>query len=310
MQELIAAIVLAATVHTSAVAQQPVEIEPQGFTLPISVEVFDLPTAPNGVNYRLYVRAPLRPPAAGERATSVYFLDGSQLFAPTALMTYNQELLNYMPPSYFIGIGYRDSEDGLAESDRTRDYTPTAFTPPQGHFLVDSPGEWQGSGGAGAFFDYVESTIIPFIERRYDVSQDRVLVGKSTSGLGATFALLNRPDLFNRYIIISPALWWDDFEMPREERWVMRAEAQTREAIYPRETRVYFAAGEGEHDFGLVTDVMVLYDALRRRRTNNLKVAIEVLPGESHQSVYPSAVMRGLIGLYSDRRPSNSPIRW
>ncbi|MEZ6023767.1 MAG: alpha/beta hydrolase-fold protein [Hyphomonadaceae bacterium] len=177
--------------------------------------------------------------------------------------------------------------------------------------MANSPQDWQGSGGADAFFDYVESTIIPFVEQRYDVSrEDRVLVGKSTSGLGATYALLQRPGLFNRYVIVSPALWWDDWLLPRHERWAMRAEAATRASAYPRETRVYFAAGEGEHTFGLVTDVMVLYDALRSRRTENLKLAVEILPGEGHESVYPSAVMRGLIGLYSDRRSSNSPIRW
>ncbi|WP_203292024.1 alpha/beta hydrolase [Maricaulis parjimensis] len=296
----------------SEIAALAETLEPRDFNYPYRVEVLDLPTAPNGINYRLYVRPPLRRPAEGEQSSSVYLLDARQLFTPAASMSYNQEYFDYIPSSYFIGIGYQeDGEDSFDEFDRTRDYTPTSFTPDEDHFLYNSPQDWEGSGGADAFFDYVETTIIPLVEARYDVSpSDRVLVGKSTSGLGATYALLERPGLFNRYVIISPALWWDDWLRPRHERWVMRAEVATRETEYPVETRVYLAAGEGEHTFGLATDVFVLFDALRSRRDDNLKLNAELLPGEQHESVFPAAFMRGLIGVYSDRRESASPFDW
>ncbi|MEZ6023766.1 MAG: hypothetical protein R3C16_10230 [Hyphomonadaceae bacterium] len=50
-------------------------MEAQPFTLPMPVQVFDLPTAPNGVNCRLYVRAPLREPENGSaRAASIFWM--------------------------------------------------------------------------------------------------------------------------------------------------------------------------------------------------------------------------------------------
>ncbi|WP_291842832.1 alpha/beta hydrolase-fold protein [Maricaulis sp.] len=287
-------------------------LESRDFNYPYPVEVLDLPTAPNGIDYRLYIRPPLRDPAEGEQSSSIYLLDARQLFTPAASMTYNQEYFDFIPSSYFIGIGYQeDGADSFDEYDRTRDYTPTAFTPDENHFLYNSRQDWEGSGGAEAFFDFFETVIIPLVETRYDVSpSDRALVGKSTSGLGATYALLERPGMFNRYVIISPALWWDDWLLPRHERWVMRAEAATRDTEYPVETRVYLAAGEAEHTFGLATDVFVLFDALRSRRNDNLRLNAELLPGEQHESAFPAALMRGLAGVYSDRRESASPFEW
>ena len=198
---------------------------------------------------------------------------------------------------------------------RTRDYTPTAFTPPdETHFLAGNPEDYVGSGGADAFLDVIEHQIIPFIEDRFDVdSSDRVLVGKSISGLAALHALLTRADLFNRYIIVSPAVWWDDWLLPRHERAVMR---QVREAAGQEravETRAYFAVGDAEERLRLVTDMHVLVDSLRQQRDPNLKLYLEVLDGEMHEGVFPAAFMKGIVGVYvgdANRRPSASQVTW
>ena len=71
--------------------------------------------------------------------------------------------------------------------------------------------DYENSGGADAFLAVIEKQIIPFIENRFDVSQsDRVLIGKSMSGLAVVHTALSKPELFNRYLIISPSIWWDD----------------------------------------------------------------------------------------------------
>jgi len=318
---LLAASVVTAATAAAAAAGVTVDpspagaLEPRPFEYPLPVEVFDLPTSANGVDYRLFVRAPLREPAAGETTVAVYFLDGVRLFTPATMMALNYEALAYVPPLVLVGIGYQD-EPGVAwrEENRTRDYTPTAFAPPGGHFLEHSPADWQGSGGADAFLDVVATEIIPFIEGRYEVdAADRVVVGKSTSGLAAVHALLTRPGLFTRHLIVSPAIWWDDWLLDRADRWVMREALARDEEDYPVPTRAYLAAGAAETGFGLVADVHVLADALRRRRGKGLAIYLDVLPGEQHEGVFPAAYMRGLVGLFADepgRKPSASPVRW
>ncbi len=312
MKHLICAMLLASIGFAKPWAEEP---SSKPFTYPYDMKVYDLPTAANGVDYQLIIRAPLRPPAEGEKSSTFYFLDALANMTPAAAMSYNYEIFNYIPSAYFVGIGYKNEEGSFwKEENRTRDYTPTEFTPPEGHFLENSRKDWFGSGGAPAFFDVVEKEIIPFVEANFDVNKtDRVLIGKSTSGLGATYALLNRPGLFNRYVIISPAIWWDDWLLPREDRWVMRAARDTAETQYPLETRVYFAVGEAEERLDLVTDLYVLANSLRKRRNENLKVNLEVLPGEQHEGVFPAAFMRGIVGVYAgeaDRKPSSSPLKW
>ena len=305
---------LLALAMPSSASEATVEAKP--YVFPHDVTGFDLPTATNGVDYRLYVRPPLREPDDGEKPTSIYLLDPASLFPAASTMAANYEVFDYTPAAYFIGIGYQDEADLTASTqNRTRDYTPTEFTPPdETHFLAANPANYEGSGGADAFLDMIEHQVIPFIEARFEVSDDdRVLVGNSMSGLAAVHALLTRPGLFNRYVIVSPSIWWDDWMLPRGERYVMRQAVETAEALHPAETRAYFAVGSTEERLRLVTDLHVLVDALRQRRDPNLKLHLEVLPDEIHEGVFPAAFMRGIAGVYSgepDRRSSGSRIEW
>ena len=286
------------------------------FEYPYDVAVYDLPVAGNGVKYRIYVRPPLRDPGEGEQAAGFYFLDAIANFVPAAAMTSNYEHFNYLPAAYYIGIGYQDEADGIAkEHNRTRDYTPTEFVPPDDkHFLATNPAAYEGSGGADEFLDVLEKEIIPFIESRYDVGKDgRVLIGNSLSGLAAVHALLTRPGLFSRYLIISPSIWWDDWLKARHDRYVMEKARQTGSLSYPEETRAYFAVGDAEERLGMVTDLYVLTDALRSRRDDMLRVHLEVLEDEVHEGIFPAAFMRGIVGLHAGdpgRRESASPVKW
>ena len=290
------------------------EINPKKFDYPYDVRVFDLPQSSNGVKYRIYVRPPLRKSKDEVKPSSFYFLDPLRLFVPAAAMTYNYEYFNYHPASYFIGIGYQNEADGIPkESNRTRDYTPTAFDPPEGHFLASNPVDYEGSGGCDAFLRVIEEEIIPFIENRYNVNQDRVLIGKSMSGLAAVHGVLSKPNLFNRYVIVSPAIWWDDWLYPRHERYVMRQVEQVDVHEFEKETRVYFAVGEEEERLGLVTDLYVLTNALKNLRIANLKVNLQVLEQEQHEGVFPSAFMKGIVGVYADQegiRKSSTKLEW
>jgi predicted alpha/beta superfamily hydrolase len=198
---------------------------------------------------------------------------------------------------------------------RTRDYTPTSFSPDNdSHFLSNSPKDYVGSGGADDFLKVIRNEIIPFVESNFDVDKaERVLIGKSMSGLAAVHCLLTQPDLFNNYLIVSPSIWWDDWFDARSERYVMRQAKATNKELFGSDVRVYFAVGEDEERFGLVTDLYVLVNHLKNKRIDGLKINLEVLEGEIHESVFPSAFMRGIMGLYTEKknyRPSASKIKW
>lgn len=280
---------------------------PQPYEFPFEVEVFDLPVSANGIAYRLYVRLPL---LAEERRSSppgvFYMLDGDWYFPTLAAGVFNTEFFGHTPDAYMVGIGYQDTETVSVTAHRTRDYTPTTFVPPDENHPLQ-PADYEGSGGAEAFLDVLETEIIPFIEARYalDASQ-RGLIGKSYGGLFASYALLTRPELFRQMSIISPSLWWDDFMLPREQRAAMLLEARTHDRLMPAPTRLVFTAGSEEERLGMVTDINVFTEAMLARQDPNLAIAWRVLDGERHESIFPRAIMTSL-RLLAGNLPWESP---
>jgi len=92
---------------------------------------------------------------------------------------------------------------GITNTDRTRDLTPTKATGP-------NAAQFPTAGGADNFLKFIETELIPEIEKRYRVQPYRVLAGHSLGGLFAVHTLVTRPELFNSYVAVSPSLQWSD----------------------------------------------------------------------------------------------------
>ncbi len=134
------------------------------------------------------------------------------------------------------------------------------------------------------------------MERRYTAvgPQRVVVVGKSLGGLAATYALLSRPQLFSHYLIISPALWWDDYFYSFELRAIGRLEQQSKLTQLSSPTSVYIAMGDGEDRLGMLADVNVFARALRLRNDPNLALTVQQLPGELHTTIFPAGYVYGI----------------
>ena len=88
---------------------------------------------------------------------------------------------------------------GITNTNRTRDLTPTASK---------VPGEESGGGGDN-FLKFIETELIPTVEKNYRTVPFRILAGHSFGGLLAVHAFVTKPDLFNAYLASSPSLQWD-----------------------------------------------------------------------------------------------------
>jgi predicted alpha/beta superfamily hydrolase len=97
---------------------------------------------------------------------------------------------------------------GITNTDRTRDLSPTHVTTTVAG--GDSALQFPTSGGADKFLKFIETELIPEIEKRYRVQPYRILAGHSLGGLFAIHAMVSRPDLFQSYVAVSPALQWDN----------------------------------------------------------------------------------------------------
>ncbi|HST07918.1 MAG TPA: alpha/beta hydrolase-fold protein, partial [Gemmatimonadaceae bacterium] len=94
---------------------------------------------------------------------------------------------------------------GVRNTNRMRDLStaPTAgFTPP--------PEAGSSTGGADRFLRFLSDELLPYVDRAYRTTPMRVLVGHSVGGLFALHVIAQRPALFTGYVVMEPAVWWNN----------------------------------------------------------------------------------------------------
>ena len=233
----------------------------------------------------------------------LYVLDGDLFFGLATDMTrLMHRLFVELPPIFVVGIGYGAADGRVFNEMRNRDFTPTANAgvPIQEPPIPSGPDplvpEAQRYGGAGRFLDFLLDELKPLITARYPLATGRsTLVGSSMGGLFASYVLLEKPDSFDEYIIASPALWWDDGLLLRTaaQRPLLRGNAPA---------RVFLAVGALEQGAGilkldafrLISNTREFARQLQDRPGSALDVRMHVFDAETHTSVVPTAITRGL----------------
>ena len=149
------------------------------------------------------------------------------------------------------------------------------------------------TGGADAFLAALTDEIIPWVESRYPASEERGLYGGSLGGLFATHVLLTAPDAFAYYLIGSPALWWDDEVMfEREETYANEHDDLP--------ARVFMSVGSEERE-NMKSVMSRMSGSLMNRNYPNLEIGRHIFEDETHSSVIPMYVSRGLVFLFGSR---------
>jgi hypothetical protein len=259
-------------------AEAPVPYEVAGAV------VHEITSDATGRRYKLQVKTPPGYSASenAKRAYPAIYLNDSELFF---LVAAGAPLLSYyngvIEETIIVGVSYAVGEDPIAS--RQRDLTP----------VVDESFKNE-TGGAPAYFEFLRDEAIPLIESVYRTDKSRrTLAGHSLGGTFGAYALLREPDLFASYIIISPALWFGDHAVAAaEERY-----ASTHRAL---KARVYMAVGDLEGPKGglkgvdLANDQVAFAARLRSRNYEGLILRDEVLPGVSHSTSFPAALLRAL----------------
>ncbi|MFW0718435.1 alpha/beta hydrolase [Pedobacter sp. N23S346] len=133
----------------------------------------------------------------------IYLLDGEQHFQGLAAMMENMGSLRVFQECIIVAI---------PNIDRIRDFTPTHIT--SGIFLDSASAK--SSGGGEKFTLFLQKELIPEIESKYSTAPYRMLIGHSLGGLFVINTLLKHTELFNSYISIDPALWYDNSKLSKE----------------------------------------------------------------------------------------------
>jgi len=206
----------------------------------------------------------------------IYLLDGSanEDFIHIAGLMQYLNMYELAPKSIVVGI---------ANVDRRRDFT-TPSTLPGDLKLIPV------NGGSAKFISFIEKELQPYIQKKYKTTPERTIIGQSLGGLLATEILLNKPQLFTHYIIVSPSLWWNKEKMLNEAPDLLKANLHTK-------AKVYLSVGtEGkEMEEGTKKLAAIL------KANKNLQFYFAPFPDESHMTILHRSVYRGFEMLYQKK---------
>jgi predicted alpha/beta superfamily hydrolase len=249
-------------------------------------------TAEDRRDFTLYVAVPEGyGDASGKRYPVLYLLDGRVLFAST-VMAYRAQTLGHRPvPLIIVGIDYAEKLSVMDWfSRRTTDFTPTNL-PGEDQLFSQAYGQKTTTGRAASFRAALLECLIPFIETSYRTGSSRGLMGFSLGGLFAAHDLFQQDRGFDKYMLLSAALWWQD------DAYILGLEEAFHAQGAPLEASVMISYGSRE-----VADVTrpsdALADRLESRQYPALKLEKVSFPGEDHMSVVAASVSRAIQVMY------------
>jgi predicted alpha/beta superfamily hydrolase len=184
--------VLLATGNLAARAQpasRPVEIG----------EAFTIHSEILAEERQILVAKPSSYDASVQQYAVLYVLDGEEHFAHIASLVSFLSSNEFIPPLRMVAI---------ANTDRNRDFL-TAPVAGQGQPLETT------AGGADEFMRFLDTELIPWVDRDFRSNDFRLLFGHSAGGFFALYSLLRFREPFDAYIAASPSVWWNDEELLR-----------------------------------------------------------------------------------------------
>jgi len=214
----------------------------------------------------------------------IYLLDGSadeDFIHITGLVQFNNfSWINRVPKSIVVGV---------ANIDRRKDFTyPTTIKEDKERFKT--------TGGSENFIAFIEKELQPYIQNKYKTTSTKTIIGQSLGGLLATEILLKKPVLFDKYIIISPSLWWDNASLLKQSSIIL-------EEKFDRKTDIYIGVGKEGLAPTTIPHVMeveanLLVEKLKNSKSKNLHVYFDYLPQEDHGTISHLAVFNAFRILY------------
>ncbi len=263
------------------------------WVLPYST-VVPLTSAINGIDYQLYVRTPATYDQGDKRYPVIVTLDADYSFPICAShLEHLADRSGQAPEAILVSVGYRGvyPDRNRYRAERTRDYTPIYF--PSGGY---GPEFQKASGGGPDFLRMLEEEALPLIDARWRTDPtDRTLVGHSYGGLFGAWVLQSRPDLFSRYLLVSPSLWY-------AETMVLNRETVGNPVRLPRKTRVYLGVGsweeQPERGSHMVSEMVRFAALLNGRGDPNLIIKHRVFEDETHASIFPACFSTGIRHLF------------
>ena len=230
----------------------------------------------NNEDYDLYVNLPGDYFTTSEKYPVIYLIDAQWDFPLVSAIYGEQYYDGFLPSAVVVGITWSGKNPDY-DSLRARDFTPTSMNQPLKF------------GNASNFLQSIKKEIIPFIEKNYRVtSANRTLMGSSYGGLFTLYTLFNETNMFDRYVLTSPAILFDKGVINKYEK-----EYSEKNSKLP--VKLYIAIGSYED----TTLLQKFEDKIRSRHYEGLKFQNGVMENKGHSGAKAEGYSNGLQFVFS-----------
>ena len=167
---------------------------------------------------------------------------------------------NSIPPLILVGI---------ENTERRRDLTGPSDDPSDEKIapLTD---------GASKFRRFISDELMPEIDRRYRTTDKRSIIGESAAGLFVVETLFLKPDMFNSYIAMDPAIYWN-------RKYLVRTAAEHL-SEFPNSSIRFWFAGSDAGD--IQPNTRELTAILQKNAPHSLTWLYSDQPDENHNTIF------------------------
>lgn len=175
---------------------------------------------------------------------------------------------------------------------RNMDYTPSVYDLSWLNLKIEFGGMFldeTNTGGAEHFMQFLKNQIIPTVEKEYKVdAKTRGILGHSFGGLLGFYSFVKYNDLFANYILLAPAIWWNDSEIFQDKASLLSQ----------KEAKMFIAMGTGEINM-LKIPLAKLVEELKSQANEKLEMTYKQYENATHNSVIPQGIYDGIELLYT-----------
>jgi hypothetical protein len=167
---------------------------------------------------------------------------------------------------------------GIENTERRRDLTgPTA--------VATDSAIAPHVGGSAAFRRFVGEEFIPEVRARYRTTDETTIVGESLAGLFIVETFLLEPSLFQKYIALSPSLWWNHGDLVHNAASDMAGLAGLNRTLY------LSSADEGD----IAANTEVLAGTLKAQAPADLTWSYEPRPDLTHGTIFRAVAPKAFV---------------
>ena len=218
----------------------------------------------------LWVYTPTGYETSTNKYPVMYVLDGGYHFHHATGAVQFLSTQGIIPPMIVVSV---------LNIDRNKDFLPTN--------VENIP----TSGGADKFLEFFNDELEPYINKNYRTEPYEILAGHSFGGTFAAYTLLTRPETFDAYIAISPALWYDD------ELLVKKAETFLKDNTDLKKIFFMTLGTEGDR---MQNSLDAFVKVLKDKAPAGLKWEYVSMVNDDHGSTPHKSIYEGLEMIYPD----------